>query len=162
MRGWWGLALVACLAACGSARPGGADASTWLPRVVAGQEVQYRSGSAVQLENGTLIGASAFSRAGIDPRTIRQTTGTMGDGNLLIALSARGVAPERLVQVVIEEAAVPVRGHGSRIVAGRTVTVLDLPAYSATDGSLVLVDDTLVWLMVREELLAGIVEQLPD
>ncbi len=150
-----GLASAAVLLAGCSLLVDANDPATWLPADLDGRRMSYLTRTADRFETRPICACDAAIEAA--GGNLRETTVTQGGyaGEILVmAVRAPGIAPTALVDPMLEAGQLEQRGESTRVVAGRTVTVLTLPPYTAGKAYLVAARDALLLIYADSDAVA--------
>ncbi len=131
------------------------DPATWLPGDLDGRRMSYITRSADTFETRPVCACDAvIEAAGGTLREATVTRGAYGGEILVTALRAPGVSPSAMVDPMLASGQLEQRGRSIESVAGRSVTVLTLPPYTAGKAYLVTARDALLLIYADDETLA--------
>ena len=163
------LLVLVVLALLGCSGPAVGDPVTWLPRQLGSASLDYTTHDAATWETRPVCACDVvIEQAGgdLEAGTVTQGARTQGGppgGSLLVTvLRARGADPVRMLEAMVTHGQLEQLSRSDITLDGRSVTVLDLPAWTTGRAYLTTARDTLVLVQdASEETAFEFIRALP-
>ena len=157
------------LVVLGCSGPAVGDPVTWLPRQLGSASLDYATHDASTWETRPVCACDVvIEQAGgdLEAATVTQgalTRGGLPGGSLLVTvLRARGTDPARMLEAMVTHGQLEQLSRSDIALDGRSVTVLNLPAWTTGRAYLTIARDTLVLVQdASEETALEFIRALP-